>query len=86
MVVYVVKEGDETKSLWFKPGGSLHIGINDFLPLKGKNINITKSIIDDDVLKGTRYTAIEVKQEELIDVPGISPKGSGEPLPRGKKK
>ena len=63
-VVFDVKVGDNISlnTLWVRPGGALHIGINEYLPLKGKTLKITKTIIKgQDATKGTRYTAVQVK-------------------------
>jgi len=66
-VVFVVEAEGETKNLWVKPLGSLHMGLNDYLPVMGKTLVISKEILDGDVKKGTRYNAREVpKQIDLI--------------------
>lgn len=66
-VVFCVEEGGATKNLWVKPLGSMHMGLNDFLPVEGKTLVISKEILDGDVKKGTRYNAREVpKQIDLV--------------------
>jgi len=61
-VIYTVKVGKNTSlnSLWIRPGGALHIGLNDLLPLEGKTVKVTKQILKGDIVKGTRYEAIEI--------------------------
>jgi len=67
-VVYTVTEGhrEEPVSLWIKPGGSLHIGVADYLPLKGRTLTMMKTIVKDDVVKGTRYVAVPAMEQEKL--------------------
>ena len=63
-VVFAVREANQVtlKSLWIKPGSAIHIGVNEFIPLKGKTLKIGKAIDKDkDIVKGTRYGAVLVK-------------------------
>jgi len=66
-VIFVVREGKNTelKNLWVRPGGALHIGINEHLPLKGKTLLILKEILEGDVVKGTRYSSKCLSQKEI---------------------
>jgi len=58
-VIFKVRVGNNKtlNLLWVRPNGSLHIGLNDFLPLKGKTLAVSKEVLGGDVVKGTRYRA-----------------------------
>jgi len=67
-VIYEVKVGANTtiNSFWIRPGGAIHIAVNEFLPLKGKQLMIEKEILKgEDVKTGTRYHAKLLKETKL---------------------
>ena len=59
MYIVHVTEGKkkETRELWIRPGGSLNICLQNFVPLQGKTLKITKTL--GATAKDTRYTAEE---------------------------
>lgn len=66
-VIYKVRVGanKEINSFWIRPGGAIHIALNDFLPLKGKQLEIEKEILkDQDEKTGTRYHAKLLTQKD----------------------